>query len=201
MPVTETALKVAEIASESAEAAKVLDAAEIAQRLVAKRLNDFAAGNDTVWFDSLKRAETIERLRNVHSWIGEINPNFDQFDVRSPYCRNCGGCTISVYSRLENVGQFRATDMNITYDEQMEAIIGKKFLEMTPEAIEQYMLDRGSGAHEIIGIERYSGPGHWFNVANIDGRIVAIDGQNGTICGWPPKKYGGVSKWEISVRL
>lgn len=201
MPIAETALKVAEIASEAAETAEVVDVTEVSRRLVAIRLNDITRGNDAEWFNRLKGAEVTERLRDVNSWIGEINPNYDQFDVDSPYSNNCGGCTLSVYSRLEGAGKICATDINIPRDSQMEAIIGKKFITMTPEAIEQYMLDRGTGAHEIIGVNRYSGPGHWFNVANIDGRVVAIDGQDGSIWRWPPEHYGDIAEWEISVRV
>lgn len=201
MPLTETALKVAEIASEAAEAADIVDVTEISRRLVAERLNEISRGNDAEWFNSLKGAEVTARLRNINSWIGEINPNFDPFDIDSPYCNNCGCCALSIYSRLEGIGKICATDINIPRDPQMEAIIGKKFIPMTPEAIEQYMLDRGTGAHEIIGINRYSGPGHWFNVANIDGRVVAIDGQDGSIRGWPPEHYGDIAEWEISVRV
>ena len=58
---------------------------------------------------------------------------------------------------------------------------------------------QGDGAHAIIGIDRAEGPGHWFNAACIDGKVVAIDGQSGEILDWPPD-YGDVVNWEMSVK-
>ena len=146
----------------------------------------------------LERMEAQKRLREIDSWIGEINPNFDPFDVESPYCNNCGSCAYAVYRRLQGDTDIAASAMNIGYNAQMEALTGLKQVPLSPEMIQEYLLEQGSGAHAIIGVDRAYGPGHWFNAANIDGRIVAIDGQNGTVTGWPPD-YGNVVRWEISV--
>ena len=64
---------------------------------------------------------------------------------------------------------------------------------------ETLYLAQGDGAHAIIGIDRAEGPGHWFNAACIDGKVVAIDGQTGEIRDWPPD-YGDVVNWEMSVK-
>ena len=71
---------------------------------------------------------------------------------------------------------------------------------MSPAEIERRLLEQGDGAHAIIGIDRAEGPGHWFNAACIDGRVVAIDGQTGEITEWPPD-YGNVVNWEMSIDL
>ena len=144
------------------------------------------------------RLKTLERLHNVEEWIGEINPNYDPFDVNSPYCTNCGSCAYAVYRRLLGETDAVASAVNIPYNSQMEALTGMRQVPMSPEAIKQYLLEQGSGAHAIIGIDRAYGAGHWFNAANIDGRIVAIDGQTGEVVDWPPD-YGDVVNWEISI--
>ena len=80
----------------------------------------------------------------------------------------------------------------------MEALTGLKQIPMSPDKIESYLLSKGNGAHAIIGVDRAFGPGHWFNAVCIDGKVFAVDGQDGTISGWPPN-YGNVVNWEISL--
>ena len=70
---------------------------------------------------------------------------------------------------------------------------------MSPDEIRDRLLAEGDGAHAIIGIDRAEGPGHWFNAACMDGKVVAIDGQTGEITDWPPD-YGDVVNWEMSIR-
>lgn len=79
------------------------------------------------------------------------------------------------------------------------ALTGLEQVSMSPEEIEATLLGAGDGAHAIIGIDRAEGPGHWFNAACIDGKVVAIDGQTGEITDWPPD-YGDVVNWEMSMR-
>lgn len=140
-----------------------------------------------------------EPLEKVNDWIGEINPNFDEFDIESPYCNNCGSCAYSVYQRLEGNPEACASAENIGFNSEMEALTGMEQVSMSPEEIEQRLLDQGAGSHAIIGIDRSEGAGHWFNAANIDGKVLAIDGQNGAITDWPPD-YGDVVNWEMSVK-
>lgn len=141
-------------------------------------------------------------LSDVHEildWLGEINPNFDPFDVDSPYSTNCGSCAYAVYQRLEGVDDACATKDNIDYNYQMNALTGMEQVSMSPSQIEETLLEAGEGSHAIIGIDRSEGPGHWFNAACINGRVVAIDGQTGEISDWPPD-YGDVVNWEMSIR-
>lgn len=138
-------------------------------------------------------------VNNISDWISDINPNFDPFDVESPYSNNCGSCAYAVYQRLEGMDDACATSDNIDYNYQMSALTGMDQVSMSPEDIQSYLLEAGDGAHAIIGIDRAEGPGHWFNAACIDGKVVAIDGQTGEISDWPPD-YGDVVNWEMSVR-
>lgn len=141
----------------------------------------------------------IAALENLDGWLKDINPNYDAFDIDSPYCNNCGSCAYAVYQRLEGNPDICATAENIGYNSEMEALTGMDQVSMSPQEIEACLLEQGDGAHAIIGIDRSYGPGHWFNAACIDGKVVAIDGQSGEINDWPPD-YGDVVNWEMSVK-
>lgn len=164
--------------------------AEILDAYPAERLDDYFpedTGGDT------------QDMSKVSEWLGEINPNFDPFDTESPYCNNCGSCAYAVYQRLEGDSDICATEQNIGYNSEMEALTGMEQVSMSPEEIQSRLLAEGDGAHAIIGIDRAEGPGHWFNAACVDGKVVAIDGQSGEIMDWPPD-YGDVVNWEMSVK-
>ena len=141
----------------------------------------------------------ITNISDVNNWLGEINPNFDEFDTESPYSNNCGSCAYAVWKRMEGDHDICASATNIGYNDEMEALTGLEQVSMTPDEIESNLLAQGNGAHAIIGIDRSEGPGHWFNAACIDGKVVAIDGQSGEILDWPPD-YGNVVNWEMSVK-
>ena len=184
---------------------------EIADRLQQDKLelqqnflNDAFPGQDVSpevfnQFDDADSTSDIAAVNDVDEWLGEINPNFDEFDPESPYCNNCGSCAYAVYQRLQGDSDICATAENIGYNDQMEALTGMKQVPMSPDEIEHRLLSEGNGANAIIGIDRSSGPGHWFNAACIDGKVVAIDGQTGEITDWPPD-YGDVVNWEMSVK-
>lgn len=150
--------------------------------------------------DVVEDTETVPDLENVSGWLNEVNPNFDPFDLDSPYCNNCGSCAYAVYQRLEGISTDScASAENIEYNSEMEALTGMEQVPMSPAEIEERLLEQGDGAHAIIGIDRAEGPGHWFNAACLDGKVVAIDGQSGKILDWPPD-YGDVVNWEMSIK-
>ena len=166
--------------------------------------NDIPADNptETVEFEPLVNEDVsneINEKTDINEWIHDINPNFDPFDVESDYSNNCGSCAYAVYQRLEGDSDACATATNIGYNSEMEALTGLEQVSMSPEEIQERLLAEGDGAHAIIGIDREVGPGHWFNAACIDGKVVAIDGQTGEISDWPPD-MGNVTNWEMSVR-
>ena len=154
---------------------------------------------DTEAAAELNETPEVEETPEVGEWIDEINPNYDPFDLESPYCNNCGSCAYAVYQRLEGDTGICASDENIDYKNEMEALTGMEQVSMSPEEIEQTLLDQGDGAHAIIGIDRAEGSGHWFNAANMGGKVVAIDGQTGEITDWPPD-YGDVVNWDMSIK-
>lgn len=145
------------------------------------------------------KPEEISSSENLSKWIGEINPNYDEFDLESPYSNNCGSCAYAVYQRLEGKPDSTADVGIIPYNTDMEALTGMEQVSMSPGEIEKTLLDEGEGAHAIIGIDRSEGPGHWFNAVNVDGMVKAVDGQTGEITDWPPD-YEDVVNWEMSVK-
>lgn len=148
---------------------------------------------------SIPVATDLNKLTDLSNWLGDINPNFDEFDIDSPYCNNCGSCAYAVYQRLEGSNDACASADNIPYNSDMTALTGMEQVSMSPEEIKNRLLAEGDGAHAIIGIDRAEGCGHWFNAACIDGKVVAIDGQTGEVTDWPPD-YGNVVNWEMSIR-
>lgn len=137
-------------------------------------------------------------IEGVRSWLKEVNPNYDPFDFSSPYIVNCGACAYVVHERLNGNDAVCASANNISTTGEMEKLLGRKIVSTTPEIIHDTLMEIGDGAHSVIGVDRSCGPGHWFNAACIEGKVVAIDGQSGEIKEWPPD-YGDVVSWEMSI--
>ena len=157
------------------------------------------AASDLPFENTLTPISDVSDINDINAWIGDINPNFDPFDTESEFSNNCGSCAFAVHQRLDGDSDITATADNIGTIEQMNMQTGMEQVSMPPEMIEQTLLEQGAGAHAIIGIDRAEGPGHWFNAANIDGKVVAIDGQTGEISAWPPD-YCDVVNWDMSVK-
>lgn len=162
------------------------------------------ADKPIVNYVELKKAATCERcsettIEGVSSWIKDINPGYDPFNIESPYNVNCGACAYAVYQRMNGNTEIKACEENIGSDALMENVLGMKFVSMSPKEIEECLLEQGDGAHAVIGVDRAAGSGHWFNAACLDGKVVAIDGQSGEIHEWPPD-YGNVVNWEIALK-
>lgn len=131
--------------------------------------------------------------------LSDINPNYDPWDVDSPYNSNCGSCALAVQRRLDGDDVSAvATDSTLTVEE-MQDLTGMEQVPMQPDKIAEYLKSQGPGAHAIIGIDRSEGPGHWFN-AYYDGKnVYALDGQTGETYPWAPD-YGDVTNWDVSVK-
>ncbi len=189
-----------------AEAAKLMADRDVLQQ----KVNDLSQENGIV--DSLEETAQypevpevtdtvteIQAVEDISTWIGDINPNFDPYDWDSPYCNNCGSCAFAVEQRFEGNTDIAATSENIGTVEEMNALTGMEQVAMSPEEIQEYLISQGPGSHGIVGIDRVSGPGHWFNAYYDGQKVVAIDGQTGEVNDWPPD-YGDVTNWDISVR-
>ena len=141
----------------------------------------------------------IPRADDTHEWLGDINPNYDPWDMNSPYNVNCGSCAFAVSQRLDGDTEIIATATNIGTTSEMNEITGMEQMTMSPDGIQEYLISLGPGSHGIVGIDRSEGPGHWFNAYYDGERVVAIDGQTGEVNDWPPD-YGDVINWDISVQ-
>lgn len=136
----------------------------------------------------------VQSIESVNSWIKSINPNPSNDPRRKV---NCGKCAAAVYKRLN--GDNNAVAGLGTYSiEEMNEITGRTQTAMTPEEIENYLITQGAGSHVVVGVDRSSGAGHWFN-AYYDGyHVYTIEGQGGLINRWPPD-YGNVVYWDASI--
>ena len=137
-----------------------------------------------------------QTLDTISSWLSEINPNYTGSRF-SPYSSNCGSCALAVFQRLSGNSSATATPQTLSIEEMNQAT-GRTQTAMTPGQIADHLRSQGAGSFGVVGVDRSSGPGHWFN-AYFDGQDVhAIDGQTGQIHGWPPD-YGDVVFWDFSV--
>jgi hypothetical protein len=67
---------------------------------------------------------------------------------------------------------------------------GQKPVPTSMGEIGRRLAELGAGSLAIVGFDRYSGGGHWFNAVNHDGTVLAIDGQSGKLGTWPPTSLG-----------
>lgn len=161
---------------------------------------DNNSGFDDLQDHYIQEISEVQPIDDLQEWLTDINPNYDPLDYESPYNNNCGSCSLAVWNRLNGYDtEMVASAENIGYNDEMEAITGLQQIEMNPSEIQDYITAQGAGANGIVGIDRADGPGHWFNVYNDGGRVVAIDGQNGSVVDWPPDDLGDVIRWELSV--
>ena len=133
-------------------------------------------------------------MNDIRSWITKINPNPNNDPRRNV---NCGKCAAAVFMRLN--GSNDASAGLGTYSiQEMNSITGLTQTSMTPSEIENYLINQGAGSHCVVGVDRATGSGHWFNAFYDGHQIYTIEGQGGIIDGWPPD-YGNVVHWDASI--
>lgn len=167
------------------------------------RIYDEAHGGQAAEYDPDQRVERLldggdvkpETIEDIRRWLPEINPHYDPYDIE--YCSNCGSCALAVFKRLQGDSNATADNRTLSIPE-MEAATGRRQVQMSPEEIKETLIGRGPGSCAIVGIDRESGPGHWFCAYSPDGRrVYALDGQTGEVLDWPPD-YGDVRNWDMS---
>lgn len=138
-------------------------------------------------------------LDQINSWIQSINPNPDHDPRRSV---NCGKCAAAVFHRL-NGNNSATADLGTYSISEMNSITGRTQTTMTPQQIENYLRTQGAGSHVVVGVDRDSGAGHWFNAFFDGNNVYTIDGQGGTMEEWPPDYsdpvLGNVTHWDASI--
>lgn len=159
------------------------------------RMSELASGVlEKGWFRAPEvKAPESEKLKEIRSWIKEVNPNYNPF---TPYGSNCGSCAWIVHNRLQGLGDFTAGKINIApQDADMEKWTGLKCRYMTTKDIENILRSRGPDSELIVGINRWPGEsGHWFNVFYDGNNFYTVDGQCGKVMEWP-HDYGHVTEW------
>jgi hypothetical protein len=144
-------------------------------------------------------SNTTERTTaEIDAALAAINPNFDPFDPTNGYATNCGN-TSSILNDFLNGNPSREAPTGTLTVPEMEARTGQPQTPMTPDQIADSLRDMGAGSHCVVGIDRSTGDGHWFN-AYFDGTTVwSIDAQTGTRSPWPPNEPNATT-WDASIR-
>ena len=147
-------------------------------------------------------AQTSMTLEEIRRSLGAINPDRgDPFDPnRIERQMNCGNVAANVHDML-NGGPAVVAPQGILGIEEMNERTGKTQVEMAPEDIVEVLRNAGAGSHVVVGVDRLSTDGHWFN-AYFDGENVwTIDGQPTppVICIFPPLDVMDIYRWDASL--
>jgi hypothetical protein len=141
---------------------------------------------------------TERTTAEIDAALAEINPNFDPFDPANGYATNCGNTSAILNDFLNGNPSSEAPTGTLGVPE-MEARTGNPQTPMTPDQIADSLREMGAGSHCVVGIDRSTGDGHWFN-AYFDGDTVwSIDAQTGTRSAWPPNEPNATN-WDASIR-
>jgi hypothetical protein len=138
-------------------------------------------------------------IEEIDAALNSINPNFDWSDPSNGYATNCGHTSSNLNDFLNGSPSAEAPGGSTLDTPQMEARTGNPQTPMTPDAIEATLRAMGPGSHAVIGIDRSTGDGHWFN-AYFDGdQVWTLDAQTGDRSPWPPDEPNA-TLWDASIR-
>ncbi|WP_241249127.1 DNA/RNA non-specific endonuclease [Agrococcus sp. KRD186] len=158
--------------------------------------NQDGQDNSTKDDDSTSAPKSELTLAEIDDALAKINPKYDMNDPLSPYGVNCGNTSSNLFDALNGKPVAEAGTGTLSIPE-MEARTGLPQTALTPTQIADSLRDMGAGSHVVVGIDRASGDGHWFN-AFFDGTDVwALDAQTGTRSPWPPDM--GAVHWDVSI--
>ncbi|RXZ69936.1 polymorphic toxin type 15 domain-containing protein [Agromyces albus] len=147
--------------------------------------------------DTSQNNRSERTLDEIKAALDEINPNYDPSDPANGYATNCGN-TSSIMNDFFNGSPTTESPTGTLSTPQMEARTGNPQTPMTPEQIEASLRALGAGSHCVVGIDRSTGDGHWFN-AYFDGTNVwVVDAQPGTMSPWPPNEPNATN-WDASI--
>jgi Papain fold toxin 1, glutamine deamidase len=128
--------------------------------------------------------------QSPETWIEEVNP-----DRTAPgRYNNCGECARATQSTWQGepvvAAAMRDPDSGGEEDEVMEEAVGVELTATSIDEVGQRLVDLGPGSSAVVGVGWQDGNGHWFNAVNDAGTVKAVDGQIGSVEGWPPSKAG-----------
>ncbi|MGW9630835.1 glycohydrolase toxin TNT-related protein [Agromyces sp. NPDC055520] len=136
-------------------------------------------------------------LQQILDALKAINPNFEPLNPKSEFNNNCGNTSSNLNDALNGRPVTEAPTGTLTTPE-MEARTGIPQTAMTPQQVIDSLVAQGEGSHCVVGVDRSSGAGHWFN-AYFDGTTVwTLDAQNGTMTPFPPHEPNATN-WDASI--
>ncbi|WP_162256667.1 polymorphic toxin type 15 domain-containing protein [Agromyces sp. Soil535] len=137
-------------------------------------------------------------IDEIDAALAAINPNYDPSDPANGYATNCGNTSSILNDFLNGQSSSEATTGTLDVP-QMEARTGNPQTPMTPAQIDASLRAMGPGSHCVVGIDRSTGDGHWFN-AYFDGTTVwSLDAQTGSRSPWPPNEPNATN-WDASIQ-
>jgi hypothetical protein len=138
-------------------------------------------------------------IDEIDAALTGINPNFDWSDPSNGYATNCGHTSSNLNDFLTGSPMVEAPGGSTLDTPQMEGRTGNPQTPMTPDQIEASLRAMGPGSHCVVGIDRSTGDGHWFN-AYFDGdQVWTLDAQTGDRSPWPPHEPDA-TLWDASIR-
>lgn len=152
------------------------------------------------WRASKQDGEDRQRtMAEIADALEGTNPNYGG---DSDYGVNCVHC-VQAYELRRRGFDFEATALPDQFTGgrplgDIEDAWGRDFADGGKEDIEQAFEEYGPGARGVVYIEWQGSGAHVFNVENVDGEIVFVDGQNNTIDASEYFARGGNTKY---VRL
>ncbi|MFC9559246.1 glycohydrolase toxin TNT-related protein, partial [Agromyces sp. NPDC056965] len=136
-------------------------------------------------------------LQQILDALKAINPNFEPLNPKSEFNNNCGNTSSNLNDALNGKPVAEAPTGTLSTPE-MEARTGIPQTAMTPQQVIDSLVAQGEGSHCVVGVDRSSGAGHWFN-AYFDGTTVwTLDAQNGTMTPFPPHEPNATN-WDASI--
>ena len=133
----------------------------------------------------------------IRQALAEINPNFDPHNPANGYATNCGNTSAILNDFLNGNPTSEAPTGTLDVPE-MEARTGLPQTPMTPQQIADSLTAMGPGSHCVVGIDRSSGDGHWFNAFFDGDQVWTLDAQTGDMSPWPPNEPTATN-WDASI--
>ena len=133
----------------------------------------------------------------IRKALAEINPNFDPHNPANGYATNCGNTSAILNDFLNGNPTSEASTGTLDVPE-MEARTGLPQTPMTPQQIADSLTAMGPGSHCVVGIDRSSGDGHWFNAFFDGDKVWTLDAQTGDMSPWPPNEPTATT-WDASI--
>lgn len=129
------------------------------------------------------------------AWAGDINPADGD--------NNCGECARAVDSTWNGNPAAAAamSDADAPGEPvaRMREWAGQEPAAASMSDVGRRLEELGPGSSAVVGCDWKDGGGHWFNAVNDGGTVKAVDGQSGTVEGWPPSA-GGLGFDETDMR-